>query len=119
VRYGGANHAPKLARSCETPGLALSVSTVRRGFPLYYAVTGPDRTVVIAIDAAALSPDLTATLTPGATEAQVVRVPKKMSGCKGTGVLGVQVPAGRHTVNVFPAEGGAPLASKPLTVTDR
>ena len=35
------------------------------------------------------------------------------------GVLGVQVPAGEHTVSVFPAAGGLPLVSKPLTVTDR
>jgi hypothetical protein len=119
VRYGGRNHTPDLKTSCELPGLALSASELVRGSPLYYAVTGPDRTVVIAIDAVSLSPDLTPALAPEAREAQVIRVPTTMKGCKGKGVLGVQVPAGAHIISVFPAEGGQPLASKPLTVTDR
>jgi hypothetical protein len=119
VRYGGRNHTPSLTTSCETPGLAVSVSSVVRGNPLYFAVTGPDRTVVIAIDAASITSDLTATPVSGAAEAQVDRLPVKMSGCKGKGELGVQVQPGEHTVGVFPAEGGTPLASKKLTVTAR
>lgn len=119
VRYGGADHTPKLATSCTSPALAISVSTLRRGNPLYFAVTGPDRVVVVAIDAGTLSGDLTAAPLPGAHEAQVDRVPVRMSHCKGKGVLGVQVPAGAHTISVFPAAGGPPLASRPLTVTDR
>jgi hypothetical protein len=119
VRYGGRNHTPDLTTSCTTPGLAISAESVRRGSPLYFAVTGPDRTVVIAIDAASLTPDLVATTAPGAAESQVDRLPVKMSGCKGKGVLGVQVPAGEHTVGVFPADGGPALASQKLTVTDR
>lgn len=119
VRYGGQNRTPKLATSCETPALAISATTVRRGSPLYYAVTGPDRDVVVAIDAASLSADLTATVLSSAGEAQVIREPTKMSDCKAKGVLGVQVPAGMHTFSVFPAEGGTPLASTALTVTDR
>ncbi len=119
VRYGGAHRTPKLTTSCTTPALALSASTVRRGGPLYVAVTGPDRTVVVALDAARLAPDLTTTLLPGAKETQVVRPAVQLADCKGASVLGVQVPPGAHTVSVFPAEGGEPLASKPLTVTDR
>lgn len=119
VRYGGQNHVPKLSTSCQTPALAISAHAVIRGTPLYYAVTGPNRTVIVAIDAAALSSDLTAAAISGAGEPQVIRVPLRMSGCRGTGVLGVQVPAGDHTVSIFPAEGGEPLASEPLTVTDR
>jgi hypothetical protein len=119
VRYGGVNHTPNLATSCATPALATSASSLVRGHPLYYAVTGPSRRVVVAIDAARLGPDLRATTLPGAREAQVVRPPVTMTGCKGKGILGVQVPAGTHTVSVFPAEGGTPLASRPLTVTDR
>lgn len=119
VRYGGQNRTPKLTTSCDTPALAISATTLRRGSPLHYAVTGPDRDVVIAIDAAVLSPDLTATPLPGYTQTQVVKVPEQIRDCKGNGVLGVQVPAGTHTVSVFPASGGDPLASRPLTVTDR
>ncbi|MDT7573260.1 MAG: hypothetical protein QOE05_3434 [Actinomycetota bacterium] len=119
MRYGGRNHTPVLATSCETPGLAISVSEVRRGNPLYFAVTGPNRTVVIAIDAAAVTADYTATPVTGAVEAQVDRVPVKMSRCKGKGELGVQVQPGDHVVSVFPAEGGGPLISKKLTVTER
>jgi hypothetical protein len=119
VRYGGANHTPKLATSCTSPALAISVTTVRRGNPLYFAVTGPDRVVVVAIDAASLSPDLAAQPLTGARDAQVDRVPVRMSHCKGKGLLGVQVAAGAHTVSVFPAAGGQPLASRSLTVTDQ
>ncbi|GAC1441887.1 MAG: hypothetical protein NVSMB55_10920 [Mycobacteriales bacterium] len=118
VRYGGANHTPQLATSCQTPGLAVSATDIVRGHPLYVAVTGPDRAVVVAIDVATLSPDLAAVPLPGASEPQVIRPPVVISGCKGKGVLGVQVPAGTHTVSVFPAGGGGPLVSKPLTVTD-
>lgn len=119
VRYGGVNRTPKLATSCTTPGFAISTDEVVRGRPLYFAVTGSKQRVVVAIDAAALSADLTATVLAGADEAQVIRPPVDVRNCKGKGVLGVQVPAGKHTVSVFPAEGGAPLVSKPLTVTDR
>ena len=119
VRYGGRNHTPALATSCEQPGFAISATKLRRGEPLYSAVTGPDRTVVIAIDAASVTSDYDATALAGAAETQVVRVPVRMSDCKGKGEMGVQVPAGEHTISVFPAEGGGPLVSKPLTVTDR
>lgn len=119
MRYGGVNRTPKLATSCETPGLAISATTVVRGRPLYVAVTGPDRSVVVAIDAASLSTGLVAVPLPGAVEAQVVRPPVTMRSCRGKAVLGVQVPAGTHTVSTFPAAGGVALASTPLTVTDR
>jgi hypothetical protein len=119
VRYGGVNRTPDLTTSCTTPAVALSASDVVRGRPLYFAVTGPQPRVVIAIDAAELSPDLTATVLPGAAEAQVIRPPVSLSSCKGKGVLGVQVPAGKHTLSVFPGAGGRPLTSQPLTVTDR
>ena len=119
VRYGGHNNTPKLATSCDVHGFAISASELRRGSPLYFAVTGPARRVVVAIDATALSADLTPTVLEGAREAQVVRPPVTLSGCKGKGEMGVQVPAGRHTISIFPAEGGAPLVSKKLTVTDR
>jgi hypothetical protein len=119
VRYGGVNHTPKLATSCATPALAISTSTVVHGNPLYFAITGPNRDVVVAIDAAALAPDLTATPVDGASQPQVIRPRLRMSGCRAKGVLGVQVPAGTHTVGVFPAAGGRPLATRPLTVQDR
>jgi hypothetical protein len=119
VRYGGRNHTPSLTTSCETPGFAISADEVGPGFPLYFAVTGPDRTVVIAIDAASVTSDYVATPLAGATETQVDRAPVKMSGCKGKGELGVQVQPGEHTISVFPAEGGTPLVSKKLTVTER
>jgi hypothetical protein len=119
VRYGGRNHTPALATSCEKPGLAISVSEVRRGGPLYFAITGPDRTVVIAIDAASITSDLAATPLSGARDTQVDRLRVPMSACKGKGEMGVQVPPGEHTVSVFPAGGGGALASKKLTVTER
>lgn len=119
VRYGGRNHTPALATSCTSPGLAISVTELRRGNPLYFAVTGPDRTVVVAIDAASITSDYVATPLAGAREAQVDRVPVKMSGCKGKGEMGVQVQPGEHTISVFPADGGAALVSKKLTVTER
>lgn len=118
VRFGGGARPPQLAASCDTPALAISADTVRRGQPLRYAVVGPAPRVVVAIDAASLSADGTATPLAGRTEAQVVPS-TELAGCKATGILGVQVPAGEHTVSVFPAVGGEPLASKPLTVTDR
>ena len=119
VRYGGANHTPDLKTSCTEPGLAISPDTLRRGSPLYFAVTGPDRTVVIAIDAASVTSDYVATPADGATESQVDRLPVTMSGCKGKGEMGVQVPAGEHRIGVYPAEGGPALVTKKLTVTDR
>jgi hypothetical protein len=119
VRYGGVNRTPKLATSCTTPALALSAADVVRGHALYVAVTGPQPSVVVAIDAAELSPTLVATAVAGAGAPQVVRPPVTLNHCKGKAVLGVQVPAGQHTVSVFPAGGGTPLVSKPLTVTDR
>ena len=119
VRYGGRNNTPTLTTSCEKPGFAISTSELRRGAPLYFAVTGPARSVVVAIDATSLAADLTPTLSPGAREAQVVRPAVRMSGCKGKGEMGVQVPAGEHTIGVFPAEGGPALVTKKLTVTER
>lgn len=91
---------------------------MRRGDPLYYAVTGPDRAVVLALDAATLNPDRTATPLAAGRAPQVLPV-VNVAACRGKGVLGVQVPPGSHTVSVFPADGGGPLASQPLTVTER
>ncbi|MDT7538546.1 MAG: hypothetical protein QOI82_2131 [Actinomycetota bacterium] len=119
VRLGGRNHTPPIATSCTSPGLAISVTTLRRGSPLYFAVTGPDRTVVIAIDAASVTSDYVATPLSGSTDTQVDRVPVRIASCKGKGVLGVQVLAGKHTIGVFPADGGGPLVTRTLTVTDR
>ena len=102
-----------------SPGFAISAGEIRRGSPLYFAVTGPERRVVVAIDATSLSADLTPTVAPGAREAQVVRPPVTLSGCKGKGELGVQVPAGESHDQRLPAEGGTPLVSKKLTVSDR
>ena len=118
VRFGGGTRPPDLATSCDAPALAISATTVRRGQPLRFTVVGPATRVVVAIDAASLSADLTATPLPGAAETQVIRPPATLERCKATGILGVQVPAGTHTISVFAATGGAPLASKPLTVTD-
>jgi hypothetical protein len=119
VRYGGRNHTPELTTSCKAWGMAISASNVVRGSPVYFAVTGPGRTVVIAIDAASITSGLSATPLAGAIDAQVDRVPVKLSACQGKGVLGVQVAAGEHTVGVFPAEGGRPLTTRRLTVTER
>lgn len=116
VRYGGARRTPSLVTSCTAPGLALSASTVRRGSPLYYAVTGPDQTVIVGIDVGTLGPGYRASAGP---DAQVVRIPLPLVGCRGSAVLGVQVGPGRHLVSVYPAAGGAPLTSQPLTVTAR
>lgn len=118
VRYGGANHTPALTTSCTTPGVALSARTTVRGHPLYFAVTGPNRAVVAAIDAANLGPDLTAVPLAGKTP-QVIRPPVTLRACKGSGALGVQVGAGSHVFSLFPAEGGGPLTTQPLIVTDR
>jgi hypothetical protein len=118
VRYGGRNHTPELTTTCEAWGMAISASEVRRGDPLYFTVTGPSRTVVIAVDAASITSDYVPTPLTGAAETQVDRVPVTMAACKGKGEMGVQVPAGEHTVGVFPADGGEPLVSKKLTVTE-
>lgn len=119
MRYSANTKPPKLDASCTTPALALSATTLPRGGALKYTAVGPERTVVIAVDAARLSADLVATPLPGAAETQVVKVPMRLAGCKATGTIGVQVPAGDHTVSVFPAEGGEPLASRSLKVTSR
>jgi hypothetical protein len=118
VRYGAGNRPPALAASCTTPGLALSADSVRRGGLLRYSAVGPaDGAIVVAIDAARLRPDLSAVPLPGAADTQVVKVPKRLTGCRTEGRLGVQMGAGTHTVSVFPAAGGDPLASRSLTVT--
>ena len=119
MRYGSQQKPPALATSCDSPALALSTATTTRGMPLRWTAVGPPDAVVIAIDVARLDAGLTATPVPGATEPQVVPIRTPLKGCKATGVLGVQVPVGAHTVSVFPATGGAPLASKPLMVTER
>lgn len=119
VRYSANSKPPPLEPDCTTSRLALSSVEIPRGGALRYSVVGPERDVVLAIGAARLGPDLVAEPLPGAVETQVVREPKPLEGCKSTGALGVQVPPGDHTVSVFPAEGGAPLTSRPLTVTGR
>ena len=119
VRYSTNARQPRLEPSCSVPALALSAASIPRGGALRWTAVGPGDEVVIAIGAARLSADLTATPLPGASELQVVRPATALKGCKATGVLGVQVPAGAHTVSVFPAGGGSPLASRPLTVTER
>ena len=119
VRYSTNARQPRLEPSCETPALALSATSIPRGGALRWTAVGPGDQVVIAIGAARLSADLTAQPLPGAAEPQVVRPGTALDGCKATGVLGVQVPPGEHTVSVFPAGGGEALATRPLTVTER
>lgn len=117
---GGGSTPPALTASCTTPGLALSATSVRRGGLLRYSAVGPnDTAIVVALDAARLLPDLAAVPLPGRTDTQVVKVAKRFTACRTNGQLGVQVSPGQHTVSVFPAAGGTPLTSRPLTVTDR
>jgi len=118
VRLNGGRKPPELAASCHTPALALSASSIRRGGPLLYTTVGPTDRVVLAIDAATVAADGTATPLAGHPQAQVVP-PKQLAHCKASGVLGVQVQPGEHVVGVFPATGGGPLTTQPLTVTER
>ena len=118
MRLNGGRKPPELAASCHTPALALSASSIRRGGPLLYTTVGPTDRVVLAIDAATVAADGTATPLAGHPQAQVVP-PKQLAHCKASGVLGVQVQPGEHVVGVFPATGGGPLTTQPLTVTER
>jgi hypothetical protein len=118
VRLNGGRKPPDLATSCDKPALALSALSLPRGQPLRYTTVGPVDRIVVAIDAASLEADGTATPLAGHTEAQVVP-PEQLENCKVSGIMGVQVQPGEHVVGVFPAAGGDPLATQPLTVTER
>jgi len=117
VRLNGGRKPPELAASCDKPALALSTSTIRIGGPLRYTTVGPTDRIVVAIDAASVAADGTATPLAGHEETQVIP-PQQLTGCKVSGILGVQVQPGEHVIGVFPAAGGGPLTNQPLTVTE-
>jgi hypothetical protein len=106
-----------VATSCDKPALALSAQTIRRGGALRYTTVGPATRIVLAIDAATVAADGTATPLAGHSDPQVIP-PAELTKCKVSGILGVQVQPGEHVVGVFPASGGGPLTTQPLTVTE-
>ena len=111
---GGAGELPA---SCTSYGLKLPTAAVREHAPVSWSAAGPDGEVVLALDAASLRADLSAVALPGRT-AQVIRPALRLSGCAGSAVFGVQVPAGRHTATLFRLTPDGPVAtvSRPLEV---
>ncbi|HVE74709.1 MAG TPA: hypothetical protein VNA30_06450 [Mycobacteriales bacterium] len=121
VRYGGASREPQLERSCTTPALALSVDSARPGAAIRWTAVGPaDTRVVLGVDVAELRPDLSPVAVPGRTP-QVVGEPRLLTGCRISGVFGVQVPVGKHEVVLLRVTeaGGEPVARRPLELTER
>jgi hypothetical protein len=118
VRLSGARKPPDLTTSCTVPALALSTPTIRIGGPLRYTTVGPTDRIVVAIDATKVAADGTATPLAGHTETQVIPQ-QQLTDCRVSGILGVQVQPGEHVIGVFPAAGGGPLTTQPLTVTQR
>ena len=111
---GGAGELPA---SCTSYGLKLPTAAVREHAPVSWSAAGPDGEVVLALDAASLRADLSAVALPGRT-AQVIRPALRLSGCAGSAVFGVQVPAGTHTATLFRLTPSGPVAavSAPLLV---
>ena len=107
----------QLPANCTSYGLKLPTAAVREHAPVSWSAAGPDGEVVLALDAASLRPDLSAVPLPGRT-AQVIRPALRLSGCAGSAVFGVQVPAGTHTATLFRLTPSGPVAavSAPLLV---
>jgi len=116
----GGSGGPDLQRSCTTPALAVAPTVVAADQPVRYALVGPSGggDVLLAVDAAALAPDLTAVPLPGARDTKVVGQRRALDGCRVTGSFPAPGSPGAHTVTAFrlTGSGGVPLASRPLTV---
>ena len=108
---------PALPANCTAYGLKLPTTAVREHAPVRWSAAGPDGEVVLAIDAATLGADLVAVPLPGRV-AQVIRPALRLSGCAGSSVFGIQLPAGPHTVTLFRLTPAGPVAavSAPLVV---
>ena len=106
-----------LPANCTAYGLRLPTTAVREHAPVRWSAAGPDGEVVLAVDAAALRADLSAVPLPGRT-AQVIRPALRLTGCAGSSVFGIQLPAGPHTATLFRLTPAGPVAvvSQPLLV---
>lgn len=132
-RLGGS--APGIPANCTSYGLKLPTSPVTEHAPVAWSAAGPDGDVVLALDAtsldiasldtaslgaASLGADPTAVAAAGRT-AQVLPA-IRLSGCAGSGVFGIQLPAGTHTATLFRLTPGSPavaVASHRLVVVTR
>jgi hypothetical protein len=125
------NRAPSLTKSCTTPAIALSSTSVRQGSTLRYTVTGPSTAhVVIGIGVASFTPgskpgQLRPVPDPGGTPART-EVPVNNvigSSCIAHSYFEVGLPKGKYTVRLFrltdpgqPDVTATAVESKPLTV---
>lgn len=128
VVQSGRDRPPELAADCANSRLVLSTASVRQGNPVRWTATGPeDGTVLLGIDIARVTRTSDGALkgqpVSGKSIEQTQRAAKeqRLTGCRGSGVFGVVVPPGKHTVTLFrlSGSGGSPAASAPLEVTSR
>lgn len=106
--------APELEPDCERPQLALAQAQVEQFQPLSYSYVGPDGRVLLLVDAAGIEGGRPVPL-PGRT-VQVIGGEHQVTDCRLTGVFGVQVPPGQHTLQVWPVRSeGTPATAGTAT----
>lgn len=122
LRTSSTSPTPRLDADCTTPAFALSMETAEMGSPVEWTVVGPaSERFALAVDAAGVQRGPTGRLTAQpaagltlddvqlASELEIVP-----TGCRATGLFGVRVRPGEHTVTLFRLAGGSAQA---LTTT--
>lgn len=111
IRGGNGSTAPRPPGSCTQPAASFAGKSVKTYGGMRWSASGPaDASVVIGIDTSALP-------TTGGTGR--LAGPVALTGCRASGVVGIEVPAGRHVLTAYlvKADGTATvLLSQPIGV---
>lgn len=106
------NPAPSVKASCTEPAYALSKTEVKSYGTLKWSAAGPTgSSVVFGVDT---------TTVPGALDEGLLSGPTALKACRASGLFGVGVPEGDHTLTAFlvAADGTAKVIGTEKLVVD-
>lgn len=97
---------------CGAAKVAASVSHIKRGYPVYWAITGANDRYAMTLGASRvrLAGDrltITDTESMAGKKAVVVRQPTRLGGCRAVGHLTMPMPLGEYHFRLYRISGGA------------
>lgn len=105
-RRGGFPPKPQ----CDHPAIAAGLSHLRRGYPLYWAITGPNTTYAVTFGASRVrlaggKIDITGTESMAGHRATVVQQPTRLTGCRRLAHFAMPLPLGEYHLRMWQVTG--------------
>ena len=95
---------------CDHPAIAASTSHLSAGYPLYWAITGPNQRYAVTYGASAVTMSggrltITATESMAGGKALVLRQPTMLTGCKSVAHFDNPLPVGEYHLRLYQVTG--------------